>query len=319
MASREEVDIPPARAGCICIHHLLGRVNTDSANADFAIHEEDALEYLYRIRDIDRSAKELFTRLRRDHRLFLGCSLPDWMGRGLLRLVNDQRLSADERQSEFFCAMPPGGSDEALGRFLARFSPVSYVLPRNEAELVGDLLSWQEAAQTSGDNSAAAQRPPAAPNQGASIFISYASEDAAAARRLADQLLQLGFGDVWLDQKRLRAGDDWSNRIEEAIAACDYVIPVLSHHADGRRTGVYWREWRLALEHARDVKGSYLLPVGIDADPPTAPLYPAIFSGDTRGFSGLHLTHAPQGELGTNAANQFAELARALQTEVRHG
>ena len=43
------------------------------------------------------------------------------------------------------------------------------------------------------------------------IFISYTREDADAAVRLSDAITSLG-GDVWLDERLLRAGETWEAR-----------------------------------------------------------------------------------------------------------
>jgi hypothetical protein len=40
------------------------------------------------------------------------------------------------------------------------------------------------------------------------VFLSYASHDAEAARRICDALRALGL-DVWFDQSALRGGDAW--------------------------------------------------------------------------------------------------------------
>lgn len=40
------------------------------------------------------------------------------------------------------------------------------------------------------------------------VFLSYASQDADAARRICDALRAVGL-DVWFDQSELRGGDVW--------------------------------------------------------------------------------------------------------------
>ena len=91
---------------------------------------------------------------------------------------------------------------------------------------------------------------------GPTVFVSYASENAEAARRIADTLIKTGFSDVWLDKKRLIVGDDWSDRIDEAISKCDFFLPIISKEADDRREGVFWAEWEAALNRARSIKGA---------------------------------------------------------------
>jgi hypothetical protein len=118
-------------------------------------------------------------------------------------------------------------------------------------------------------------------------------------------LIQLGFGDVWFDRTKLKSGDTWAASIGEAIDRCDYFVPILSARADQRDEGVFWDEWRQALDRARRVKRAFILPIGVDDEPPTPRLYPTIFSGDTRALNDLHLLHAPAGELGSDEREQL--------------
>jgi hypothetical protein len=48
------------------------------------------------------------------------------------------------------------------------------------------------------------------------VFLSYASQDAEAARRICDALRAAGF-DVWFDQSELRGGDAWDRQIRKQI------------------------------------------------------------------------------------------------------
>jgi hypothetical protein len=307
--STQSVDIGAARPDVLRLSHPFGSL---AAGGDFAIHEEDTLEYLHRIYDQgERRLKTLLTELRSKDRIFIGTSLPDWLGRGLMRFVNDQRLATEERTMEFLGSVD---DDPALADFIARFSTNSIALPwapdRFVAEIAA-LAAHLPPRVKPGTRSSVGLAQGQGHGAGPSVFISYASEDAAAARRLADTLRQLGFGEVWLDRKQLKTGDSWSDSISEAIAACDYFLPVLSARADARDEGVFWDEWRQALERARRVKRAFILPIGIDESPPTPRLYPAIFSGDTRAFNELHLLHAPAGQLGDDARDQLGQRAEA--------
>ena len=48
------------------------------------------------------------------------------------------------------------------------------------------------------------------------VFLSYASEDAPAAQRIADALRAADI-DVWFDQSELRGGDVWDQKIRREI------------------------------------------------------------------------------------------------------
>ena len=59
------------------------------------------------------------------------------------------------------------------------------------------------------------------------VFIAYATEDRPSAERLFKQLTAHGFA-AWLDRRRLLPGQDWPQRIEDAIASSDFFIGCFS-------------------------------------------------------------------------------------------
>jgi hypothetical protein len=97
------------------------------------------------------------------------------------------------------------------------------------------------------------------------LFISYASEDREAARRLRDTLAAAGL-DVWYDENELGGGDAWDAKIRRQIRECDYFMPVISANTERRKEGYFRREWRLAVERTLDMADDvmFLLPVCID-------------------------------------------------------
>ena len=103
------------------------------------------------------------------------------------------------------------------------------------------------------------------PTPAPSVFISYASEDRAAARALRDALLAVGL-DVWYDENELTGGDAWDQKIRRQIRDCDYFMPLISATTERRKEGYFRREWRLASERTMDMADDvlFLLPVAID-------------------------------------------------------
>lgn len=106
---------------------------------------------------------------------------------------------------------------------------------------------------------------PATPPPKPTLFISYASEDREAARRLRDTLAAAGL-DVWYDENELGGGDAWDAKIRRQIRECDYFMPVISANTERRKEGYFRREWRLAVERTLDMADDvmFLLPVCID-------------------------------------------------------
>jgi tetratricopeptide (TPR) repeat protein len=96
-------------------------------------------------------------------------------------------------------------------------------------------------------------------------FLSYASEDADAAARVATSLRAAGI-DVWLDQSELRGGETWDSAIKQQIKACALFIPLISAHSNARAEGYFRREWKLAVDRTHDMADDapFLVPVVID-------------------------------------------------------
>lgn len=111
---------------------------------------------------------------------------------------------------------------------------------------------------SSPDQAAAASHRP-------SLFISYASEDRAAARTLRDALQAAGL-DVWYDENELGGGDAWDQKIRRQIRDCEYFMPLISAATERRKEGYFRREWRIAAERTMDMADDvlFLIPATID-------------------------------------------------------
>ncbi len=98
-----------------------------------------------------------------------------------------------------------------------------------------------------------------------SVFISYSSDDRAAARLLRDALAAAGL-EVWYDENELGGGDAWDAKIRRQIRECDYFMPLISASTERRKEGYFRREWRLAAERTMDMADDvlFLLPIVID-------------------------------------------------------
>ena len=97
------------------------------------------------------------------------------------------------------------------------------------------------------------------------VFLSYASQDAEAARRIADALRSAGV-EVWFDQSELVGGDAWDAKIRKQIKECALLIPIISANTQSRTEGYFRLEWRLADQrtHLMAKGRAFLLPVVID-------------------------------------------------------
>jgi len=97
------------------------------------------------------------------------------------------------------------------------------------------------------------------------VFLSYASEDAAAADRICKALRAAGI-EVWFDKRGLRGGDVWDRQIREGIHDCRLFVPVISASTEARSEGYFRREWKLAVERTHDMSEriAFIVPVVID-------------------------------------------------------
>ena len=59
------------------------------------------------------------------------------------------------------------------------------------------------------------------------VFLSYASQDAAAVERIAEALRAAGV-EVWFDKDELVGGDAWDQKIRRQIKECAIFVPIIS-------------------------------------------------------------------------------------------
>jgi TolB-like protein/Tfp pilus assembly protein PilF len=110
------------------------------------------------------------------------------------------------------------------------------------------------------------------------VFLSYASEDSEAARRICAALHTRGI-EVWFDQSNLRGGDVWDQRIRRQIKDCALFVPLVSANTLKRSEGYFRLEWRLADQrtHLMARNKVFIVPVAIAAMPDGAGDVPESF------------------------------------------
>jgi len=110
------------------------------------------------------------------------------------------------------------------------------------------------------------------------VFLSYASQDAGVAQKIAEALRAGGI-EVFLDQSELRGGDAWDKKIRHEIHDCVLFIPIVSEHTQERLEGYFRHEWNLAIErtHHMAENKAFLVPVVVDGTPEHDPSIPEKF------------------------------------------
>ncbi|HMF98666.1 MAG TPA: toll/interleukin-1 receptor domain-containing protein [Vicinamibacterales bacterium] len=294
------------------VFNLLGRA---SSKFDFAIHDEDALEFIHRLVSGDVAPPEwLLSELRSRHLLLIGVHVPEWLGRFMLRAATRDRMRLAQRA--YFIARENIPSGAALTQFLARFGrEASVAVYEGSAEsFVAELHTRWQARHP--EAAAAAPELRATDARRGAIFISYGRENLAAVERLHRAIEALG-GDAWFDRTDLSAGDEWEKKILPQIQRdVRLFVPVISDRTARRHEGYVFREWREALERSRKIVGRrFIVPIVVDAD----------FSGDLRRYDTLvdefpalrelHVGRAPGGEPDDALRQTLVAEIRAMRRE----
>ncbi len=125
---------------------------------------------------------------------------------------------------------------------------------------------------------------------GKAVFLSYASQDAEAAKKICDTLRAAGV-EVWFDQSELAGGDAWDAKIRGQIGSCGLFMPVISANTQARLEGYFRLEWKLAAQrtHTMADEKTFLLPILIDGTRDAEAKVPAEFKA-------VQWTKLPAGE-----------------------
>jgi TolB-like protein/Flp pilus assembly protein TadD len=136
----------------------------------------------------------------------------------------------------------------------------------------------------------------------AAVFLSYASEDFAAAERIATALRTAGI-EVWFDKSELRGGDAWDHKIRRQIRDCVLFVPIISGNTEARPEGYFRLEWDLADQRSHMIvrDRAFIVPVCLDGTPESDARVP-------ESFQRVQWTRLPGGE--TSPA--FVERIRRL-------
>jgi TolB-like protein/cytochrome c-type biogenesis protein CcmH/NrfG len=140
---------------------------------------------------------------------------------------------------------------------------------------------------------------------GNAVFLSYASQDAEAAKKICEALRAAGI-EVWFDQSELRGGDAWDQKIRRQIKECALFVPIISANTQARPEGYFRLEWRLADQrtHLMGRNKAFLLPVCVDQIPEAG-----VDAPDS--FLAVQWMRLPGGETPPTAAERVRRLLAA--------
>ena len=303
--SEQARNAQPAAPADTVVLSLFGQA---ASTPQYAIHEEDRLEWMHALLSDAASLPDwLGYPLKHQPMLFVGCEIPDWVGRFLLRMSSNARLSLERKQ--FFFVGSPSSREPSLSDFFETYCRRTQVqqLEMEPGAFIAELRArWEQHA---GARPGADSDDTLAPaSDTGTIFISYMREDAVAARRLYDAITGIG-GDVWLDERRILPGDSWEREVLTRIRrTVRLFVPVISANTERAEEGYVFREWAEAANRLQSIPSRrFIVPVVIDRD----------YQGDAtryrqvpEDFERLHFGRAPDGQ-------PDAELIAMLTTEIR--
>ena len=96
------------------------------------------------------------------------------------------------------------------------------------------------------------------------LFLSYAREDSAAARKLYQELSARGLN-VWLDREALRPGQNWRVAVRQAIRESRYFLALLSENSVSK-VGYVQKELKDALDILEEhpITSVFIIPARLD-------------------------------------------------------
>jgi len=292
------------------VFYLFGKADVSPF---YAIHDEDALEFAYTLQ-AGNGPERMFSQLRSRNLLMIGCTFADWLSRFFLRMSNSDRLFSDQRTKKEFLVGEESSRDHDFTVFLERFSQDSRCYPVDARSFVSELYRrWSERNPAS---IAALPSPTPSPEAsaavpGGAVFISYASEDIGAAKKLFADLQKVGADVAWFDKSALKPGDNWDQAIRSAVQRCTLFLPLLSANTEQRTEGYFHLEWVEAAERCRKIQGrKFIFPIVVDPDFTNALGRYALVPEQ---FKTFQYSHAPAGQMTSDFQAEIKEQLRALR------
>ncbi|PPD34966.1 MAG: hypothetical protein CTY18_07250 [Methylomonas sp.] len=267
------------------VFHLFGKL---AAAPEYAVTDEDVLEFMHDLQAHDSRPKRLFDALVMQDLMIIGCPLVDWLGRFFVRIGNKYRLIISRDKTDFLVG-DQLQKETNLAEFFQHFSSRTKVCPMASIEFVNELhRRWiaihpippdaesdeDEDESQPDENETEAGLGEDDPMQSGAVFLSYAHEDQPTVLLIRDAFEKAGI-EVWFDRNpnALRVGDNFETKIKTNIEQCSLFMPIISGNTLTRKPRFFRAEWKhaeqLALRYPDSIR--FIIPVVIDDTPPDAP------------------------------------------------
>jgi len=265
----EQKDLPRDWKGRPREAQLLYLFGKSTPAPDFAIHDEDVLEYAHNVISREKCVPtDFINELRQLNLLMIGCNFPDWLSRFILRATRKDRFDSVAQRSAWL--VEPLTPEESLTCFLRSYSQDTDILSGSDPTAFVAELHRRWMKEYGAEEPEPAASAISAPPSQAIFFISYSRQtDLQSAKRLFQALRELGAepGDIWLDEKDIEPGQDLDDAFE-GVRHCRYFLALLSKAGDRRQEAFVYEEWREANKRRQRMKNrdGFIFPVVIDSD-----------------------------------------------------
>lgn len=93
------------------------------------------------------------------------------------------------------------------------------------------------------------------------VFLSHSQRDAGLARRIAGGLRREGLA-VWLAEEEILPGDNWAERVSQALKECDAMVALITPDADAASNV----QWELGFAMGNKAYRKRVIPVVVGDD-----------------------------------------------------
>jgi hypothetical protein len=216
-------DLPSEFDGAI-VYQVMGSLQS----TDFAVWEEDYMEFVCSLIEQRGTLDKLFRRLQRSDLLLIGAPSEDWIVRFFLRAARGKRLSEQTQSSSYYLAEQRGALPEPMTFFFETETRLTRIIDGDPGRFALELAErWRRRQQPptpTGDFFGRMKEccPPGA------VFLSYGREDKDAVETLGRELLRANVP-VWLDTRELQFGENYDRALESQIKqSCSFFISLVS-------------------------------------------------------------------------------------------
>ncbi len=238
------------------------------AASNFAISDEEYIEYLYQLREEDKPFVEKFlSAIKGKSLLMIGCSFPNWLMRFFIRIVTGERLRDNKigRTVASDTLMDQTELYSFLQQNKVKVIPIDPQgapgsMFKNSLDFINTLCDkWQETTNNVRNEIKYKEK----------LFISYSRKDKNFIQEVKNEFVRKGVN-VFFDETDIKGGKI-TPIIKQNISNCDYFLAFISKNSLDKEKYAYDKEWRRAIilnEDADDPEISNLCPYIIDESIP---------------------------------------------------